>query len=297
MIPQLAFAGGLFRFPQGITLEKALGISLLVHLVVLSIHFSPPDIAERLRERALDVILVNSKSARAPEKAQARAQANLDGGGNTEEDLRAKTPLPPSEVTREGNDLIEKQRRVAELEQLQQQLLLSAKANTSVAADARRNMPTPDSSVVKSGAELASNAMASARLLGQISRQTYDYSQRPRKKFIGARVEEYRFSQYIEDWRQKIIRIGNLNYPESVRGKIFGSLVLSVVIKSTGELEKVEIDRSSGKKILDDAAVRIVLLAGTGGFSPFPENIRQDTDVLVITRTWTFSVNDKLHDD
>lgn len=300
MSPQFALGalgGDMFRLPQGMTLSTALGLSLLVHLVVLSIHFAPPDFADKMRERALDVILVNSKSARAPQKAQAKAQTHLDGGGNTEEDRRAKTPLPPSATTKEGNELIEAQRRIAELEQMQQQMLVVTQAKVAVAADPSRNTPTPNREKAVNGVDLASSAMAIARIEGQIARQVEEYNQRPRKKYIGARVEEYRFAQYIEDWRQKIERIGNLNYPDSARGRLYGSLVLTVIIRSTGELEKVEINRSSGKKVLDDAAIRIVLLAGTGGFAPFPENIRRDTDILEITRTWSFTNADQLHAD
>ena len=68
------------------------------------------------------------------------------------------------------------------------------------------------------------SARAMARLEGEISKTTDEYSKRPRKKFIGARTEEYRFAQYIEDWRQKIERIGTLNYLEAARGKLYGSL-------------------------------------------------------------------------
>jgi len=287
----------LFRFPAGINLSTALGVSLFVHVIVLSIHFTPPDLVETVREKALDVILVNSKSARKPQKAQAKAQTNLDGGGNTEEDRRAKTPLPPSATTKEGNDLIDAQRRVAELELLQQQMLINVRSTASVNPDQARNTPTPDPAPAVSGVDMARSAMAIARIEGQIARQLEDYNQRPRKKFIGARVQEVAYAQYVEDWRQKIERIGNLNYPDSARGRLYGSLLLSVEIKSTGELLKVELTRSSGKKLLDDAAIRIVQLAGSGGFAPFPEKMRRENDILVISRTWSFTNADQLHAD
>lgn len=91
------------------------------------------------------------------------------------------------------------------------------KSERSVGADRTRTSPTPAPEPVRSGADLASSALAIARIEGQIARQLEEYNQRPRKKFIGARVEEYRFAQYVEDWRQKIERIGNLNYPAAPR--------------------------------------------------------------------------------
>ena len=276
-------------------LTLALGASLLLHAALLAVRFTPPDFIDKARERAMDVILVNSKSKNRPDKAQAKAQTNLDGGGNTEEDLRAKTPLPPSPNTREGTDLVEAQRRVAELEAQQQQMMTRMGSDRVVAADRTRNNPTPAPAEIRSGADLASSALAIARIEGQISRQLEEYNQRPRKKFIGARVEEYRFAQYVEDWRQKIERIGNLNYPDAAKGRLYGSLVLTVIIKSNGDLDRVEVNRSSGQRLLDDAARRIVQMSAP--FAAFPEAIRRDTDVLEITRTWTFTNADRLRSD
>lgn len=276
-------------------LTLALGVSLLLHAALLAVRFTPPDIFDKARERAMDVILVNSKSKSRPDKAQAKAQTNLDGGGNTEEDLRAKTPLPPSPNTREGTDLVEAQRRVAELEAQQQKMMTRLASEKAVAADKTRNNPTPAPAEIRTGADLASSALAIARIEGQISRQLEEYNQRPRKKFIGARVEEYRFAQYVEDWRQKIERIGNLNYPDAAKGRLYGSLVLTVIIKSNGDLDRVEVNRSSGQRLLDDAARRIVQMSAP--FAAFPEAIRRDTDVLEITRTWTFTNADRLRSD
>jgi len=276
-------------------LTLAIGASLLLHAILLAIRFTPPDFVDKMRERALDVILVNSKSKTRPTKAQAKAQTNLDGGGNTEENVRAKTPLPPSPNTREGTELIEAKRRVVELEAQQQKMMTRLKSERSVTADRTRTNPTPAPEPVPSGADLASSALAIARIEGQIARQIEEYNQRPRKKFIGARVEEYRFAQYVEDWRQKIERIGNLNYPAAAKGRLYGSLVLTVVIKSNGDLDRVEVSRSSGQSLLDDAARRIVQMAAP--YAAFPESIRRDTDVLEITRTWTFTNADRLRSD
>ena len=276
-------------------LTLAIGASLLLHAVVLTVRFTPPDFIEKARERALDVILVNSKSKNRPDKAQAKAQTNLDGGGNTDQDLRARTPLPPSPNTKEGSELLEAQRRVAELEAQQQQQMTQLKSERAVAVNKAQNSQTATPEPVRSGADLASSALAIARIEGQISRQLEEYNQRPRKKFIGARVEEYRFAQYVEDWRQKIERIGNLNYPDAAKGRLYGNLVLTVVIKANGDLDRVEVSRSSGKALLDDAARRIVQMAAP--YAAFPESIRRDTDVLEITRTWTFTNADRLRSD
>ena len=269
----------------------AIATSLAVHGLLMTLHFSFPDASKAMREKALDIILVNAKSAKKPTHAQALAQANLDGGGNTDENRRLKTPLPPTPQQTSGTEIERMQRRMRELEVAQQKMLTEAKTARAVAA-ARNAAEQPVPSPSVSGLDLAESARAMARLEGEISKSMDEYNKRPRKKNIGARTEEYRFAQYIEDWRQKVERIGTLNYPEAARGKLYGSLVLTVSINHDGSLNRVDINRSSGYKVLDEAARRIVQMASP--YSPFPPEIRRDTDILEITRTWYFTQGDQL---
>ena len=278
--------------PQNRNLSLALGLSLALHAVVLSIHFELPDKLGKATEKALDVILVNAKSADRPTEAQAKAQANLDGGGNTDEDRRAKTPLPMAPTVQEGNDIVEAKKRISELEVQQHQMLTQVRGSKAVNTESQRNDPSITPAAATNGVDLATRALNLAQLEAQIARNADAYNKRPRKKFIGARVEEYRFAQYVEDWRQKVERIGNLNYPDAAKGRLYGNLVLTVVIKSDGSLAQVEISRSSGKKVLDEAARRIVEMAAP--YAAFPDAIRRDTDIVEITRTWSFTTSDRL---
>lgn len=278
-------------FPTGTPLAWGIAISVFLHTIVLFMQFGFPDASNAMREKALDIILVNAKSVHKPRDAQALAQANLDGGGNTDENRRAKTPLPSTQQQAVGTDIQQMQRRVRELEAVQQKMLTQAKSLRRVA-----DSPTASEQLAPvanlSGFDLAESARAMARLEGEISKSTDEYSKRPRKKFIGARAEEYRFAQYIEDWRQKIERIGTLNYPAEARGKLYGSLLLTVSISADGSVTRIDINRSSGHKVLDDSARRIVQMASP--YSPFPPSIRHDTDVIEITRTWYFTQGDQL---
>jgi protein TonB len=280
--------------PTGITLGTALGISVAIHSVALTLNFIPPETLRRV-ENTLDIILVNSKSAQRPVDTQARAQVNLDGGGNTDEDRRAKTPLPPSLATHEGNDLLEAQRRLSTLETQQQMVMKQLKSDRVVATDSRRTDPTLATPDNVSSVDLASRAKAIARIEGEIARNSEEYNKRPRKKFIGARTSEYGPAMYVEGWRQKVERIGNLNYPEMAKGKLYGSLLLTVAIRSDGTLASVEINRSSGHQVLDDAARRIVQMAAP--FAIFPDDLKRDYDILEITRTWSFTNADRLAAD
>ena len=240
----------------------------------------------------LQVVLVNSKSKSKPVKADALAQHNLDGGGNTAEDRRAKSPLP---TIRDDLKLTPEQRakRVAALEAESKRMLTKLKSDyTAVQPELKKQKNSASSN----GDDLMQRALEIARLEAEINKNWDAYQKLPRRKFIGARTQEYRFAQYIEDWRVKVERIGNLNYPEQARKqKIFGKLQLSVSINKDGSVESVEVSRSSGQRLLDAAAVRIVKLAAP--YSPLPPNITQDTDILTITRTWSFTASDRLESE
>ena len=267
-----------------------IAVSLALHAIALTLNFAFPDASRAFQDKALEIVLVNSRSAHRPTKAQALAQANLDGGGDTDQDRRIRTPLPPSARQKSGNELEQTERRVRSLE-AQQQKLLAAARGKGVAPKTERDVQ-PEQTPTPSGRDLASNALAMARFEGEIARDLEEYNKRPRVKRLGTRVEEYRFAQYVEDWRLKVERIGTLNYPEAAKGKLFGSLILSVSINSDGQVEKIEIDRSSGHRVLDDAARRIIQMAAP--YAAFPPDIRRDFERLEITRTLTFTSSNQI---
>jgi len=280
--------GGMDR--QSRLLSWCVGVSLVLHALLLSLHFKFPDALKFSSTQPLEVILVNTKTKEKPSKAQALAQANLDGGGNTDQDRRAKTPLPVTKAS-EGKDLAEAKRRVAELEAQQQRLLALAKASPPVAAsETVRPTPADEAAAQPTGRDLRELALAAMKLQAQIDKRHEEYQKRPRKQFIGANASEYRFAQYEEEWRNKVERVGTLNYPAEARGKIYGNLRLEVTLRPDGNIESIRLERSSGLKVLDDAAFRIVRMAAPYG--EFPPDIRKDTDLLIITRTWFFGQGD-----
>ena len=276
--------------PESRLLAMALSISIVLHAFVLSIHFKLPDKLARLTPTQLEVVLVNAKTRSAPTRPEVHAQANLDGGGDTDLDRRAKSPLPVLRQTEAGSDLRHAARRVQELEARQRLLLSQTQSRQDAAAE--QTKPTTAAKSQVSGAELAESALIIARMEAQIARQIEEYNKRPRRTFVGARAAEVRYALYVEDWRQKIERIGNLNYPESARGKIYGTLRLTVSINSDGTVAAMDLERSSGYKILDAAAQRIVQLGAP--YARFPPNILKETDILVITRTWHFVRGDQV---
>ena len=278
-------------------LSAALAFSLVLHSFVLfGIGFVLPDprkAADFLQP--LQVVLVNSKSKTRPTRADALAQHNLDGGGNTPEERRAKSPLPTLNDDKQFTPE-QSMRRMQQLEQESKRLLTQIKSTHSVAQEQNPEKQQQEESERMNGEDLVQRSLTIARLEAEIHKNLDAYQKMPRRKFIGARTQEYRFAQYVEDWRIKVERIGNLNYPEAARQqKIFGSLQLTVSIRADGNVESIEVSHSSGQRILDAAAQRIVKLASP--FAPLPPDIRRDTDILSITRTWTFTQADKLESE
>jgi len=270
----------------------AIGLSLVVHAALMLVHFQYPQASQTIREKALDIILVNAKSARKPTDAQALAQTNLDGGGTTDENRRVKTPLPPTKQQTDGDDLHQMQRRVQELEAAQQAMLTQAKSAQTVSSNTSSEQATPVNSL--SGLDLLERARAMARLEGEISKNTEEYNKRPRKMFVGARAEEYALAAYLEAWKQKIERIGTLNYPEAARGKLYGAVVIYVELSAEdGSIYNAEISRSSGHKILDQAALRILRMSAP--FGPVPREPLSGATILSFARTWHFTQGDALN--
>lgn len=278
---------------QSTRMALALLASAAVHGMVLStqiVHVNP-----RLFEDnsvPIEVVLVNAKSRETPLNPDALAQVNLAGGGNTDEERRLKSPLPASPEVQLGNEEAVLQTRVKQLEQQTRQLL------TQLKPDARQDTPPqpqpsePEHPSVNAS-QLAQQAREMAQLQARVSQQWDEYQKRPKRAFVGANVREYVFARYVDDWVAKVQRVGNLNYPEAARRQgIYGSLKLTVSIYSDGRVEAIETDRSSGSKVLDAAAQKIVELAAP--FAAFPEDMRKKADILSITRTWTFTRSDQL---
>jgi protein TonB len=279
--------------PRNQVLPVAIAISLLVHAAVLLVRFVPPLAKPReSKTQPLEVVLVNAKSPQKPVKADALAQADLAGGGNTEQERRAKTNLPVlSDST--TSELSVAQQRVRQLESEMQRLATRLKSDHRVdRAPERAKVPQERS---EGREQVASTARSDeiARLEAQIARQMDRYQKLPKRKFIGARAEGVVYAQYVDEWRQKIERIGTRYFPqEAKRQGIYGSLLITVSVRADGSVEQVEIERSSGYPVLDDAARRIVQLASP--FAPFPPAIRREYDILSITRNWSFTRADGL---
>ncbi len=282
----------LLRDDAGQRLRTALIVSVVVHAILLTVHFKFPAIDPiRHVSPVLEVVLVNSRSATKPVKADAVAQADLDGGGNTPRPLRATTNLPVIPDSTADARVQLAARRVQQLEQEAQRLM--AKLGDKGPDTARTTLPVEQ--IVKADLEkmtdVSTEAQRIARLEAEIARQWQAYQELPKRTFVGSRTTGAVYAEYVDEWRQKIERVGTANFPEQAKARQeFGTVLVTVAIKADGSVEKVEIDRSSGSRMLDEAVRHIVHLSTP--YKAFPPRVRAQTDVLHITRTWSFTRSD-----
>lgn len=299
-------------------MQSALAVSAVIHVVLLSIHFEPE--LRKLQDRlpVLEVMLVNSKTESKPKNADVFAQSNLDRGGNTEQDRMMKSALPSVSQAPSNNAMTvdlqnsaakpkqtmtaeeKEQLRLAKLEKQAKELLIQLKSKAKVEQTLLTNnknemadqqgKTAPNQEALD---EINQTLQEMNRLEALIAKQQEEYQKRPKRKFIGARAKEYRYALYVDAWRQNVEKIGNKNYPVAAKQKkIYGQLQMTVSIKKDGSIEKIELDRSSGHKILDEAARHIVELGAP--YAKFTDEIAKETDILSITRTWTFTREDQV---
>ena len=270
--------------PEVLTL--ALLLAVAVHAVVLTqLHFDWMNAGRGEQAPSLDVILVDTASETPPEEADFLAQANQTGGGDNPELERPSAP-PPAEPAGPPPEPVPE--------------AASAEAPDAAPADAVVAVDDPDLAQPLAPAdEPVEDALPDTRELLAQTRELATAApdpladrrvtpRRPRRKFITASTREHLYAAYMRSWVAKVERVGNMNYPEQARRQgLEGSLVLSVDVLPDGSIERVQVLRSSGHDMLDEAAVRIVRLSAP--FAALPADILAETDILTITRTWQFS--------
>jgi len=267
-------------------LAIALAVSVIAHGALLAVRFvAPPDVKIPPTDPTLEVILVNAKHANRPLKAQALAQADLEGGGNADQG-RSKSPLPDLRKMESGDSIDASRRRIAELEQLQKNLLTQVKTTpyrATPVTEKNRTDPTLD------GADLVESRKAIARMAAEIAQTIEDQNKRPRRTYITPSTQRAGYALYYKAFQRKVEEVGTLNFPQKNGRKQYGELVLSIPIFQDGTVYTkdggIKVRTSSGNRALDEAAIAIVRRAAP--FGKFPPNmLSNDRDDLwvIITR-------------
>jgi protein TonB len=264
----------------------AIAFSVVAHAALLAVRFVAPD-AFKLQpaDPGLEVILVNAKHAQRPLKAEALAQANLDGGGQVEAG-RSKSPLPDLRKSEDGDSVKAAQRRIAELQEIQQNLLTRVRASKFNAAPVtEKDKPDP----TRTGADLLESSKAIARQAAEIDTRIVDENKRPKKTFITPSTQEVGYAMYYKTMQKRVEEVGTLNFPQANGRKLYGELILEIPIFQDGTIYLkdggVHVRKSSGSQALDNAALAIVRRAAPFGRFP-PNMLSADKDDLwvIITR-------------
>jgi len=272
----------------GARFSSCMIFAVMLHaLVILGVSFNLPDPQQKLEDTGLEVILVQRASTKAPDEAVYLAQANQRGGGEERARLRPTAPLStPLPILAEGvaNTPLNSAPPQTDTEQTKAILHRDSSRNRLQAPQAERKRPRRP---LARATAMAEQRLRTARLEAEIGQKLRAYAKRPKKVYLSANTREYRYARYMQAWVAQVERIGTLNFPAAAtRHHIFGELVLSVGIRPDGSVDSVRIIQPSGFEILDRSALRIVRMAAP--YDPLPQDIREQTDILQITRTWQF---------
>lgn len=282
-------------FSQFSSLSIAVTVSVLVHATLLTVRFVAPEVFElKPSDPGLEVILVNAKHAKAPIKADALAQANLDGGGQADAG-RSRSPLPDMKRMEMGESVKATQRRIAELEEQQQNLLTRSRNSAFYAAPVtEKDKPDPN----RTGDDMIESSKAIARTAAEIHQRIEDENKRPKKTFITPSTREVGYARYYKDMQRKVEEVGTLNFPQKNGKKLYGELVVYIPIFQDGSIYQkeggVRVEKSSGNPDLDKAALAIVRRSAPFGRFP-PKMLSSDRDDLwVIITRFNFTREEKL---
>lgn len=266
--------------------------SLLLHGVLLlgiTFHYVKP----RPSLPTLDVTLVNVANQEAPDKADFLAQASNRGGGQSDKAARPSDPFsgalpkPDPGTAAQPIEATTPQPREATPTRM---VTTTGNTDFSVTSDTAQTRVDPEDQA-QTAADLQ-RQQEIAQMTAERNRKIETLAKRPKVKFITANTREYAFAAYLRGWSDRVERIGNLNYPEEARSRgLHGDVLLTVVLRLDGSVKSIEVVRSSGQKVLDTAAERIVRLAAP--FPPVPRS-SEPMDELNITRTWQFEPNSVL---
>lgn len=266
-------------------------IATLLHVVlILGVGFALPEPSQI--SRTLEVTLASFKSDEAPQQADFLAQENQQGSGTLDKAAAPSTPVQAPFHDSEIREAAPPARKSAADRAQAPKAAVTTRASRPTKAEPSRETPEREQRDAPSP-EADSQAAELASLEAQLAEERQQYAKRPKIwRINAASTQKDKGARYKEEWRRKIERIGNLNYPEQAkRDRLYGSLRLLVAINKDGSLYEVQVLESSGRQVLDQAALRIVRLAAP--FAPFSGDLA-DIDRLEIIRTWRFERGDRL---
>ena len=270
----------------------AIALSIAAHALLLAVHFADPSaIRFKPSDDNLEIVLVNSKAKIKAVKPAVLAQNDSNGGGEHDQG-RVTSNLAASPVASEGDVLQQSQNAVARLEEQQRQLLTQARL-TPIVVDPTSRTSADGQLNADSSTDAQNLANEIRRKEAEIDKQISDYNARPKRGFIGPNTKGVAYANYYNEFKDKVERIGTLEYPPEAQGKIYGDCVISVTLNPDGSIynDEVRIVRGSGWPVLDRAAVRFVRKGAP--YHPFPAEMkRENYGVYELVSKYSFTKGD-----
>lgn len=264
-------------------LQWALGISLAAHALLLGLHFAHPRGTLRAFDNPpLSVVLVNSASRVAPDRPQALAQADLDGGGAAHAGLAA-TPLPAAQRLQPGDAAHDAQTLTQRIEQREREVLSAARSQIVTlqrVLQGHQASPQAQTSLEDRHRELLD-------LMGEIQRRIELDNASPRRRFVGPSTRSVPYALYYDRMREKIERLGTADFPQRDGRKLYGRLIMSITVDASGRVLTADVVRGSGDALLDRMARAIVEAAQPYG--DFDPAMRRDADEIVVVAGFDFT--------
>ncbi|GGH53463.1 energry transducer TonB [Comamonas phosphati] len=273
------------------TLQIALGVSIALHAVLLTVRFVDPERFDRVfQDTPLEVILVNARANEAPEKAQAIAQTSLAGGGEAQKG-RATSPMPYSALTAVGDDFEEKQRQIDSMQEQQSVLLTQLRQQIA-------SLPPLDPRLAAESREKDAQQEKRrqlVKLLAEIEKRINEENARPKKRYISPATKEAVYAVYYDALRRKVEDKGTENFPENKGRKLYGELVMILTVNHDGRVLATEVVQGSGNRMLDTRAEAIARAAGPYGH--FGPAMRAKADQIAVVSRFKFTREQTLETD
>ena len=267
----------------------SLPVALFLHAVLIfATGFMMPEPNPVRKSTLLDITLVNSSAEFAPKDADFIAQANQQGGGSLAEKKRITSPLASENPNMtDGDQTFASEESAPVITPKPKPQVLTTKGKTRKKINKQIVEEEIQEPVLKN-AEVSEKSEEIRMLMAETSEQEQRYARRPRIHFVDSiSAKSSVEARYINNWAKKLERIGNINFPnEAIRLSLSGTLILNATLDRSGRVVEMQIDVSSGSRVLDRAALRIVKLAAP--YEPLPRDIRQKYDRLNITRSMVF---------
>ena len=289
----MAHAQNLFNISASDRLGLTLFFAVALHaIIILGVGFDADRLLPQELPPTLEITLVHSKSEKTPDKADYLAQANQRGSGSVEEQVRPSSPFPNPRPTLEqqGDAPQTLPMQLPEPSRASEQKpVMLTQDKSALQWQQNKDEASPEMPDTPNPSELMMSSLEMARTMASLEQKQQAYARISREKYVGANTAESIYAAYIDAWSQKVERIGSLNYPSSAkRQNLTGNLLLDVAINADGTIRSIVIDRPSGHRELDKAAIDTVNRVGQ--FAPFSEAMRKEIDVLHIVRTWNWEI-------